>query len=119
MAPSGAPQKSTDMARVNRCAGPVDLARGIQLHEQLLVQRVPHARLLPGPQPPPARHARAIAVLARQILPRDPGVQHMQDPIEHQPIVDRLAAGIAPTPTFAHRDQRLDLRPQLVTDLEP
>jgi len=37
---------------------------------------------------------RTIAVLARQVLPGDPCVQHMQDPVEGQAIVDRLAAWI-------------------------
>lgn len=118
MAQSGAPQKGTDMAGVNGCPRPVDLPRSVQLHQQLLVKRVPHPGLLPGPQSPPARHPRPITVLARQILPSDPGVQHMQDPIERQPIVDRLATWIA-TPTLTHRDQRLDLHPQLITDLKP
>jgi hypothetical protein len=44
-------------------------------------------------------------------------VQHVQDPVERQPIINRLTTGIATT-TLTHRDQRLDLRPQLITDLE-
>src|ERR1700678_2090944 len=117
MARSGAPQKGTDMAGINRSAGPVDLPRGVQLHKQLLVQRIPHPGLLPGPQPPPTSDPGPVAILARQVLPGDSGVQHVQDPIERQPIIDRLAAGVATT-TLTHRDQRLDLGPQLITDLE-
>jgi hypothetical protein len=45
-------------------------------------------------------------------------VQHVQDPVEHQPIIDRPAARVTPT-TNPRRNQRLDLRPQLVSDLEP
>jgi type I restriction enzyme M protein len=41
----------------------------------------------------------------------------VQDPVERQAVIDRLATRIATTP-LAHRDQRLDLTPQLVADLK-
>jgi hypothetical protein len=45
-------------------------------------------------------------------------VQHVQDPVEHQTIGDRLAPGVAAA-ARAGWEQRLDLGPQLVIDLEP
>jgi hypothetical protein len=96
----------------------IDRARRVEPNEQALVQRVPHAGLLPVTQSPPRRDPGAVAVLLGQVLPRDPRVQHMQDPVEHQPIGQWLAPRIAP-PTPTNRDQRLDLGPPLVIDLEP
>src|SRR5579859_4314721 len=116
MARSGAPQKRTNMTGVRGRTRPVDFACGIQLDQQSLMQCVPHPGLLPVAQPPPARDARAVAVLARQVLPRDPGVQNVQDPIEREAVIDRLATRVAAT-ALADRDQRLDLGPQLVADL--
>src|SRR5436190_4264773 len=52
------------------------------------MQLLPDTRLLPLAQPPPASHPRAAAHLLRQILPRDPRLQHEQDPRQHLPIVD-------------------------------
>src|ERR1035437_194796 len=117
MAPSGAPQKSTNMAAVDRGARPIDRPGRVELAQQLLMQAIPHAGLLPVAQAPPTRHTRPVAVLLRQILPRDPGVQHVQDPIERETIGDRLATRIAMA-ALTDRDQRLDLRPQRVIDLE-
>jgi hypothetical protein len=41
------------------------------------------------------------------MLPTDPGVQHEQDPLQHLPVVERLASRLAETP-LPHRQQRLD-----------
>jgi len=70
----------------------------VQLGEQQFVQPLPHSGLLPGAKPPPSRHAAAKAELLRQMLPADPGVQHEQDPLQHLPVGERLAARIAETP---------------------
>jgi hypothetical protein len=41
------------------------------------------------------------------LLPADPGVQHEQDPLQRQPIIERLAPWIA-KPTRLLHQQRLD-----------
>jgi hypothetical protein len=74
---------------------PLEPVGSVQPCEQQLVQLRPHARLLPGAQPAPRRHPAAEAELPRQMLPADPGVQHKQDPLQHAPIVERLAPRIA------------------------
>src|SRR3954447_24341612 len=116
--PVRSPQKGTHMRSVDGGTRPIDRARRVQPGEQLLMQRVPHTGLLPVAQPPPRRDPGAVAVLLRQVLPRDPRVQHVQDPVEDQPVGDRLAPRVAPPPR-TDRDQRFDLGPQLVIDLEP
>ena len=70
---------------------------------------------LPVPQSSPARHPRLVAEFLGQ---GDPGVPRMQDPIEHQPIIERLAARVAVT-THVRWDQGCDPLPQPVRDLEP
>ncbi len=55
MAPSGAPQRCADVARVGDRTRPVDLAGLVQALEQDPVKALSHARLLPLAQPPPAR----------------------------------------------------------------
>jgi hypothetical protein len=55
------------------------------------MQPLPDPGALPLIQPAPAGHARAEAKLGRQMLPGDPGVQHKQDPLQRQPIVETLA----------------------------
>src|SRR5271170_2472843 len=97
MARSGAPQKRTNMTGVRGRPRPVDFAGSIQLDQQSLMQRVPHPGLLPVAQPPPARDPGAVAVLARKVLPRDSGMQYVQDPIECETVIDRLATRIAAT----------------------
>jgi len=44
-------------------------------------------------------------------------MQHVQDPVEPHSIGDRLAPWLA-APSRPHRDQRLELGPQLVVDVE-
>ena len=63
----------------------------MQLGQQQLVQPLPDARLLPGAQPPPGRHPTAKAELLRQMLPADTRVQHEQDPLQREPIIERPA----------------------------
>src|SRR5215210_1267275 len=81
------------------------------------MQRLPDAGLLPGPQSPPARHPGAVAELLRQVAPGDPGMQHVQDPVECLAVIQREPARM-PEASLADRDQRLDLGPQPVIDLE-
>ena len=45
-------------------------------------------------------------------------MQHVEDAIQHEAIGQRAATGVAPT-AWAQWDQRLDLGPQLIIDLEP
>ena len=117
MAPSGAPQKRANMARVSDRARPVDLTGTMQPPEQLMVQTLPHAGLLPLAQPPPARHTRAIAKLRRQVVPRDPRVQHVQDPVQRLAVIKPVAARV-PEAARHDRDQRLNHLPQLIRYLD-
>lgn len=87
-APCGAPQKCADMTGVGDRARPVDLAGLVQTLEQLVVQALPLPGLLPLAQPPPARHARAIPELQRQVVPRDPGMQHVEDAVQRLSIIE-------------------------------
>jgi hypothetical protein len=106
------------MTRVRGSSGPVDLAGGVQPLEHYLVQTLPHLSLLPFSESSPARHTGPKAELARQIAPRDPGVQHEQDPVQRSSIVQALAPRIAPA-TLDHRQQRLNCSPQPIIDLKP
>ena len=77
------------------------------------MQPLPHAGLVPVPQTAPARHARAEPHLLWQVLPLDPGMQHVQDPAQHFPVRQRPAAGI-PESALTLRQQRLQAVPQLI-----
>jgi hypothetical protein len=76
---------------------------------------LPHAGLLPLPQPPPARHARAVTKLRRQVVPRDPRVQHVQVPVQRLAIIKPPTTGMtaasrpktSPRPTVDHNDRTL------------
>src|SRR5947209_14879390 len=57
--------------------------------------------------------AAAEAELGRQMPPRDPRVQHEQDPLQRLPVRQPFAARIAKAP-LDPRQQRLDPQPQLV-----
>ena len=77
------------------------------------MELVEHPGLGPITQPPPARHPGTEAQLLRQVFPPDAGVEHEQDPLQHQPIRQRLRPG----PAYrTGRQQRLDPGPQLVGD---
>src|SRR5262249_57325402 len=93
----------------------VDLARRVQLREQRCVQPLPHARLLPVAQPPPRSHPAAEAELLRQMLPADPRMQHEQDPLQYEPIIQRLATRIT-KPARLLRQHRLDPPPCPIPD---
>jgi hypothetical protein len=71
---------------------------------------VPDPGPLPLVQTPPTGHSRTEAELDRQVLPRDPGMQNEQDPLQRRPIGQPLATRIAKT-TLLGRQQRLDQRP--------
>src|SRR4051812_2344394 len=101
------------MAGVSDRSRPLDLAGRMQLSEQKLVQPLPDARLLPDPQPAPTRHPATEAQLLRQMLPTDPSVQNEQDPLQRQPIIERLAARI-PKAALPPRQKRLDPTPQRI-----
>ena len=75
------------------------------------MQPLPDTRLPPLVQPTPGRHPATKTELLRQMLPADPRVQDEQDPLQHQPIIKRLAARIAKAP-LALRQQRLNPLPQ-------
>ncbi|GAA0965541.1 hypothetical protein GCM10009550_65990 [Actinocorallia libanotica] len=92
---------------------PVQLPSGVQLHQQGLVQGVPHAGLVPVPQPAPTGHARAEPQLTGQELPADPGVQHEQDPAQDFAVVQPVTARMVSAPLDL-RQQRLDPLPQPV-----
>src|SRR5438105_4027000 len=66
----------SEHAGVDERVREVDLALATQSCEQLLMQALPHARLLPLGKAPPASDARAKAELLGQVAPGDSGVQH-------------------------------------------
>lgn len=63
-----------------------------QAHQHGVVQLFPHPGSVPVAQPPPTRHAAAIAQGLRQVFPCDAGVQHEQDAIEGRLVVDGALA---------------------------
>ncbi len=101
------------VAGVSDRTPPLDLISRVQLREQKLVQALPNARLLPGAQPTPRGHPAVESELLRQMLPADPGVQHKQDSLQREPIIERLATRIAKM-TRLVRQQRLDSLPQRI-----
>ncbi|MDQ1012097.1 hypothetical protein QFZ82_006582 [Streptomyces sp. V4I23] len=79
------------------------------------MQPGPHPGLGPLGQPPPSGHAGPEAEFLWQVFPEDPGVQHEQDALEHQPVRMPFASRM-PGPTLDLGQQRFDHRPQLVVD---
>lgn len=77
------------------------------------MEPLPDAGLVPVAQSAPAGHARAETEVLRQVLPLDPGVQHVQDPAQHIPVRQRPAPWIAEA-SLALRQQRLQVIPQLI-----
>lgn len=103
------------MGAVDRCPGEVQGVRATQLGEEDFMQPGPHPCLGPLGQTAPAGHARPEAEFLRQVFPGDPGVQHEEDALEHEPVRIPLASRM-PGPTLDLGQQRLDHRPQLVVD---
>jgi hypothetical protein len=99
------------MGTVDHRPGPIQRTRSMQFGQQRLVQTLPDTGLVPITQPPPTRHPRAEAQLLRQELPRNPGVEHEQDPGQDLPVIQTLAARVIGTARH-DRQQRLDPRPQ-------
>jgi hypothetical protein len=101
------------MTAVGDGARPLDLTRRLQLGKQQRVQPLPHTGLLPLNHPPIAGRAGTEAELERQMPPRDPGVEHEQDPLQRRPIIEPLAPRITEA-TLDPRQLRLDPQPELV-----
>jgi hypothetical protein len=99
-----------------RSRAPTPTGRRVQFGEEHRVQLVPDPGLLPGPQPTPGGHPTAEAELLRQMLLPDSRVQHEQDPLQREAIVERPATGIAEPPLLLWQ-QRLDPLPQPVRHL--
>lgn len=75
------------------------------------MQLLEHTRVLPTLQVSPAILVRVDAQLQRQLLPRDPGVEHDQHSLRAQTVRHRPRTGRLLRP---RRQHRLDHRPQLV-----
>jgi len=103
------------MTRVGDCTRPLDLSCRPQAGEQQLVQSLPHACPLPLLESTPACHPGAEPELRRQMRPRDPCVEHKQDPLQCLPIRQPLPTRIAKA-ALLHWQQRLNQLPQLVRD---
>jgi hypothetical protein len=67
----------------------------MQLGEQERMHTLPNAGLLPLDHPPVTGRARAETELKRQMPPRDPRVEHKQDPLQGSAIIKPLATRIA------------------------
>src|SRR5262249_37825596 len=97
-------------------ASPGTHADGVTVRDQRRGRPPPRPRLLPVAHPPPRSHPAAEAELLRQMLPADPRMQHEQDPLQYEPIIQRLATRIT-KPARLLRQHRLDPRPCLIRDL--
>lgn len=99
--PVSRPPFCRNQGGIQRSAFPVDLVGSAELIEQVPVEPSPDASLLPVAQPAPARHA-AAAQLLRKIFPRNPGLEHEQDPRQGDsvgrtgPATSRLRLGLWP-----------------------
>src|SRR5690606_8610148 len=109
---------------VERRAAPVDPVGQAQAIEDLVVDPVPHARLVPVTQAPPAGHAGSAPHLLGQVLPGDAGAEDEENTSKDLSVRD------SGPPTLGlrglGRQERFDDRPQLVgyksffhTDLYP
>jgi len=101
------------VARIGDRRRPLDLAGGPQLRQQERVQPLPNTRPLPLIQTAITGRAATEAKLERQMPPRDPRMQHEQDPLQRLPVRQALPTRVAET-TLDLRQQRLDPLPQLV-----
>jgi hypothetical protein len=101
------------MGGIHTRARPVDPTGRIEFGQQRLMQPVEHPGLGPVSSPPPAGHPGTEPELLGQVLPADPGVEHEQNPLQHQPIRQPLRSRPTRRP---NRQQRREPRPQLVRD---
>jgi hypothetical protein len=83
----------------------------MQLGQQQRMQPHPHARLLPLDHPPIAGRAGAEAELERQMPPRDPRVEHEQNPLQRGAIIEPLSTRVTET-ALDPRQLRRDARPE-------
>ena len=102
------------MRGVHRAPVQVQLVGGTQLGQQQLVQRRPHSGFGPVPHPPPAGHPRDAERGGRELAPADPVAQHVHDPAQRGPVVDRPAPGEPVPARWTGRQQRLHALPQRV-----
>src|SRR5690606_5132811 len=123
-APSWSPLFRRHARAVERRAAPVDPVGQAQAVEDLVVDPVPHARLVPVTQAPPAGHAGSAPHLLGQVLPGDAGAEDEENTSKDLSVRD------SGPPTLGlrglGRQERFDDRPQLVgyksffhTDLYP
>jgi hypothetical protein len=82
-------------------------------HRQM--QLLPQARGLPVAQPSSASHAASEAQFFRQVFPRNAGLQDIQDAAQCGAVIHRPASA-AFGRGREYWNQRLQCRPQLITD---
>jgi len=92
----------------------VDLVGSAKPVQQDAMDLLPHAGGVPVAQTSPARHARAAAHLLGEMLPRDPGLEHEENPGQRSPGRHRLAAGIQEPARLGKRQERLDQFPKVI-----
>src|SRR5687768_10076381 len=114
--PVNAPPFRPHADRVEAGPRPVQPALFAEPVEHGLVDPIEDAGFGPLAHPPPAGPARSVAELGRQLGPADPGRQHERDALEHLAIRPPWPSGAAVNGRPAGWDQRLDQRPELVTD---
>ena len=101
------------MTRVGDRPRPFQLPGRTKLGKQNRMQPLPDTCPLPLIHPPMTGRTSTEPELRRQMPPRDPGMQHKQDPLQRQPVRHPLPARVAKAP-LDPRQQRLDPSPQLV-----
>jgi hypothetical protein len=85
----------------------------MQFREQERVHALPHAGLLPLDHPAVAGRAGPEAELERQMPPRDPRVEHEQDPLQRSAIRQPHTTRITKA-TLDLRQLRRDTHPELL-----
>ncbi len=104
-----------DAGSIEARALPIDLVVFTQPTQHRQMQSIPYAGSLPISQTSPARHAAAEAQLLRQVLPRDAGLQHIQDAVERSSVIDRASPSALGRGSEL-RNQRFQRHPQLIAD---
>lgn len=93
------------MGAIHAGPGPVELAGCIELGDQDAVELVEDAGLLPPLQSPPARLSGAEPQLQREQLPGEVVAEHVQEPLQAQPVPAPAAAPVtAPAKAKSERD---------------